>query len=142
MKTDLEQHYLDTIYFIFIDGKQYGVKIGEDNLPIINQLFSRNNISTAALLTAWNPRSQAIDFQQNKLRNNELYNIIEEKKYPFYEALGKGEDPRWQAEEGYIILGLQKEEAENIAVQYEQNAYVWLEKGKQVALEYTSIWYE
>lgn len=142
MNTDLEQHYLDTIYFIFIEGKQYGIKIGEENLPVINQLFEKDNKTTAAILTAWNPRSQAIDFQQNKLRNSDLYNLLEEKKYCFYEALGKGKDQRWPAEEGYIILGLSKEEADKIAANYEQNAYVWLQQDKPVSLEYTSIWYE
>jgi hypothetical protein len=142
MNTDLEQHYLDTIYFIFIEGKQYGIKIGEENLPVINHLFEKENKTTAAILTAWNPRSQAIDFQQNKLRNSDLYNLLEEKKYCFYEALGKGKDPRWPAEEGYIILGLSKEEADKIAANYEQNAYVWLQQDKPVSLEYTSIWYE
>lgn len=142
MNTDLEQHYLDTIYFIFIEGKQYGIKIGEENLPVINQLFEKENKTTAAILTAWNPRSQAIDFQQNKLRNSDLYNLLEEKKYCFYEALGKGKDTRWPAEEGYIILGLSKEEADKIAANYEQNAYVWLQQDKPVSLEYTSIWYE
>ena len=142
MNTDLEQHYLDTIYFVFLDGKQYGIKIGEENLPVVNQLFEKENETSAAILTAWNPRSQAIDFQQNKLRNNDLYNLLKEKEYSFYEALGKGKDPRWPAEEGYIILGLKKEEAEKIAVNYEQNAYVWLQQDKPVSLEYTSIWYE
>jgi hypothetical protein len=142
MNTDLEQHYLDTIYFVFVDGKQYGVKIGEDNLPIIMQLFKNNNVSTAAILTAWNPRSEVIDFQQNKLRNNDLYNLIEEHNYLCFEALGKGKDLMWPAEEGYIIFGLNKEEAEAIAVKYEQNAYVWLEQEKPVSLEYSSIWYE
>lgn len=142
MKTDLEQYYLDTIYFIFLSGKQYGIKIGEENLPVINQLFKQENVTSAVILTAWNPRSQAIDFQQNKLRNNDLYSFIEAQQYIFFEALGKGKDPSWPAEEGYIILGISKEEAEKLAVQYEQNAYVWLEKDKPVALEYTPIWYE
>ena len=142
MTTDLEQHYLDTLYFVFLAGKQYGMKIGEDNLPVINQLFDNENVTSAAILTAWNPRSQAIDFQQNKIRNNDLYHFLNEKKYLFFEALGKGKDPTWPAEEGYIILGLNNEETERLAVHYEQNAYVWLEKNKPVSLEYTSIWYE
>ena len=142
MNTDLEQHYLNTVYFIFIAGKQYGIKIGEDNLPVVNHVFKQVKVTTAAILTAWNPRSEAIDFQQNKLRNNDLYNVLKEKKYILHKALGKGIDPTWPAEEGYIILGLTKEDAEKLAVKYEQNAYVWIEKDKTVTLEYTPVWYE
>lgn len=142
MKTDLEQHYIDTIYIVFLAEKQYGVKIGEENLPVINQLFDNENTTTAAILTAWNPRSQAVDLTQNKLRNDDLYNLLQEKKYLFFEAIGKGKYTRWPAEEGYFILGLNKEEAEKLAVHYEQNAYVWLEKNEPISLEYTSIWYE
>lgn len=142
MKNDLEQHYLDTIYFVFIAGKQYGVRIGEDNLPVINKLFDTETITTAAILTAWNPRSQAIDLTQNKLRNDDLYNLLQEKQYLFFEAVGKGKDTRWPAEEGYFILGINKDEVDKLAVEYEQNAYVWLELNKPVSLEYTSIWYE
>jgi len=142
MNTDLEQHYLNTVYFIFIAGKQYGIKIGEDNLPVVNHVFKQVKVTTAAILTAWNPRSEVIDFQQNKLRNNDLYNVLKEKKYIFHKALGKGIDPTWPAEEGYIILGLTKEDAEKLAVKHEQNAYVWIEKDKTVTLEYTPVWYE
>ncbi|MCW8900241.1 MAG: DUF3293 domain-containing protein [Gammaproteobacteria bacterium] len=142
MKSDLEQHYLDTIYFVHLAGKQYGIKIDEDNLPVINNLFATENASTAAILTAWNPRSQAIDFAQNKIRNYDLYHYLKKNNYVFYDALGKGKDPLWPAEEGYIVLGLNKEEAEKLAVHYEQNAFVWLEKNKLVSLEYTSIWHE
>ena len=142
MNTDLEQHYLDTVYLVFLDNKQYGVKIGEENLPVIQQQFDIHNVTTAAIVTAWNPRSQAIDFQQNKFRNSDLYNFLQEQNAIFYEALGKGKDPSWPAEEGYIVFGLSKSEADELAVRYEQNAYVWLEADQPVALEYTSIWYE
>ncbi|MCW8988570.1 MAG: DUF3293 domain-containing protein, partial [Gammaproteobacteria bacterium] len=103
MKSDLEQHYLDTIYFVHLAGKQYGIKIDEDNLPVINNLFATENASTAAILTAWNPRSQAIDFAQNKVRNYDLYHYLKKNNYVFYDALGKGKDPLWPAEEGYIV---------------------------------------
>ena len=44
--------------------------------------------------------------------------------------------------QGLIIPGGESTTIGKLAVDYEQNAYVWLEREQPVALEYTSIWYE
>lgn len=139
-KSELEKHYLDTTYSIFINEEQYDIKIGKSLPPTIQNLV--NNKKSAVILTAWNPRSQPLSSQENKARNNELNSALN--KYSILSALGQGSDlsdTSWPAEESYFILGIKKREAERLAVEYGQYAYVWLESEKPAALIFTHIWH-
>ena len=138
-KSELEKHYLDTTYSIFIDKEQYDIKIGKP-LPFeIKKLLDKEK--SAVILTAWNPRSQSLSSQENETRNNKLNSALN--KYTVFRALGQGSDLSdisWSAEESYFIPGIKKREAEMLAVEYEQYAYVWLESEKPVSLVFTNIW--
>ena len=135
-KQQLEQHYLDTTYSVFIDEKQYDVKIGKPLPPAIQKLVNKE--TSAVILTAWNPRSKALSLQKNKSKNNKLSSQL--KNYTVFNAVGQGEDLSWLAEESFFVLGIEKSEAETLAVKYEQYAYVWLENKKPASLVFTSIW--
>jgi len=140
-KSELEKHYLDTTYSIFIDEEQYDIKIGKPLPSVIKKLLDKEK--SAVILTAWNPRSQPLSSQENKARNNELNSVLN--KYSVLNALGQGSDisdTSWPAEESYFILGIKKREAEILAVEYEQYAYVWFESEKPASLVFTNIWYE
>ena len=67
--------------------------------------------------------------------------------YSIFDAIGQGKDSSasfldmdWPEEESFFILGITKEEVEELAVDYGQNAYVWLEYDKPAVLEFSSIW--
>lgn len=135
-KQQLEQHYLDTMYSVFIDKNQYDIKIGKSIPADINKLINKEK--SAVILTAWNPRSQALPLSENKYRNNELKSNL--KNYTVFKADGQGEDLSWPAEESFFVLGIEKSEAEILAVKYEQYAYVWIENKKPASLVFTSIW--
>jgi len=138
-KSELEKHYLDTTYSIFINEEQYDIKIGKPLPSVIKKLLDKEK--TAVILTAWNPRSQPLSSQENKARNNELNSALN--KYSVLSALGQGSDlsdTSWTAEESYFILGIKKREAEMLAVEYEQYAYVWLESEKPASLIFTQLW--
>ena len=139
LKSELEKHYLDTTYSIFVNEEQYDIKIGKPLPPVIEKLLYKEK--SAVILTAWNPRSLPLSSQENKIRNNELNSALT--KYTVFRALGQGSDLSdisWSAEESYFILGIKKREAELLAVEYEQYAYVWLESEKPVSLVFTNIW--
>ena len=138
-KSELEKHYLDTTYSIFINEEQYDIKIGKPLSPTIQNLV--NNEKSAVILTACNPRSQPLSSQENKERNYKLK--LQLKDFIVFNALGQGSDlsdTSWFAEESYFILGIKKKEAELLAVEYEQYAYVWFESEKPAALIFTHIW--
>jgi len=138
-KSELEKHYLDTTYSIFINEEQYDIKIGKTLPSAIQKLL--NSEKSAAILTAWNPRSQLLSSKENKARNNELNSALNQ--YSVFRALGQGSglsDTSWPAEESYFILGIKKEEADILAVEYGQYAYVWLESEKPASLIFTRLW--
>ena len=139
LKTELEKHYLDTTYSIFINEEQYDIKIGKSLPPVINKLL--NDEKSAAILTAWNPRSQPLSFQENKTRNDQLNLALSQ--HTVFRALGQGSDLSdisWPAEESYFIPGIKKREAELLAVEYGQYAYVWLDVDKEPLLIFSKVW--
>lgn len=138
-KIDLEKHYLDTTYSIFIDEERYDIKIGKPLPSAIQKLL--NSEKSAAILTAWNPQSQLLSSNENKTRNNELNSSLS--KYSVFNAIGQGSglsDKSWPAEESYFIPGIKEEEANKLAVEYGQYAYVWLESERTASLIFTRIW--
>lgn len=135
-KQELEQHYRETTYSIFTENKQHDISIDKPLPTEIQQLVNKE--TTAVILTAWNPRSQAFPLAENKSRNIELNTNLQ--NYTVLNALGQGNDLDWSAEESFFILGINKSEAEKLAVEYEQYAYVWLESKKAACLVFSGIW--
>lgn len=138
-KAELEKHYLETTYSVFIEENKYDIKIGEPVPLSIQQLIDKNKKS-AAILTAWNPASKSLSSQENISRNNLLYHDLIKNTCLVFDAIGEGDSSQWPAEEGYFILGITKEEIDKLAVKFGQNAYVWLEKNQAVSLVFSSIW--
>ena len=137
-KKKLEQYYLETTYSVFIDESKFDIRIAEPVPVKIYSLLEKEK--TAAIITAWNPRSEPHSLQENKRRNRNLRISVSKKNYNVFEALGQGNDPSWPAEESFLILGITKEEAGKLAVDYGQNAFVLLEYGKTASLEFSRIW--
>ena len=136
-KAELEKNYLETIYSVFIDSVKVDCKVGELAPPEINQLVAKEQ--SAVVLTAWNPKSQTLTTTENGKRNNELLSYLQQ-RFTVLKAFGQGNDVAWPGEESFFIVGLNKEDAEQLAAEYEQNAYVWFEVDKPVTLEFSRIW--
>lgn len=135
LKNELKKAYLDTTYSVFIDKNKYPVNI-EKPLPfVINSLI--NEEQSAAIITAWNPKSKLLSVEENIKRNTKLNAKL--KNYTVFKAEGQGEDLSWLAEESFFILGINKKEANILAIEYEQYAYVWLEKKGLASLIFTDI---
>ncbi len=140
-KDELEKHYLETTYSVFIDQDKYDIQVGEPVPAVINKLLENEKESSAVIVTAWNPRSELLSLQENQARNTKLKSKF--KMHTIFDALGQGDDlseQLWQAEESFFIIGLNKTDADKIAVEYGQYAYVWLENTKPVSLIFTRLW--
>lgn len=146
LKSMLEKAYLATTYSVFIEHRTYNIKIGQP-LPTVIQSKVKQEKS-AAIITAWNPQSQALSQDENTARSHKLKSQLE--KFIVFNALGicaeqtqntRATTQVWPAEESFFILGISKQEAELLAFKYQQYAYVWLEKVKIPSLEFTEIWF-
>jgi len=138
-KSELEKAYLATTYSVFIDNNKYDINIGKHLPSDINDIINKEK--SAVILTAWNPRSQPLPPQENKERNYKLK--LQLKNFIVFNALGQGSglsDTSWPAEESYFILGINKIEAERLAVEYEQYAYVWFDVDVVPSLILSKVW--
>ena len=135
-KRELEKLYLDTTYSVYIDDKQYDIKIGKPLSQNIKSLVDQEN--SAVILTAWNPRGQPFPLSENHSRNNQLSSKVIE--HTMYKSIGQGDDSSWPAEESFFILGIKRTEADKLAIEFEQYAYVWIERGKQASIIFSKLW--
>ena len=136
LKKDLEKHYLATTYSVYIEKQRYDINIEQPLPKFIEQLVHKQK--TAAILTAWNPRSQPLPLSENQSRNKQLSSKFED--HTLYKCMGQGNDISWPAEESFFILGISRAEIDKLAIEFQQYAYVWIEKGKQASLIFSELW--
>ena len=117
----LRQKYLDTDYIIS-DDPPLLMKIGEqsDDLRV---LLGSMGVESAALITAWNPRSEQLTDDENDDRQGVLLTDIEKIRLNY--LIGYGQLDDWQ-EYSYLVLGIYKDQATAMATRFEQNGYVWI----------------
>lgn len=139
-KNELQQIYLDTLYSIFFEEQEYIINIDKHPPKEINALLEKTKNKSGIILTAWNPRGAKTSIVNNKKNNIELSNELKNNNFIYYNALGKSNDVSWVSEESFFILDVNKEQAELLAVKYQQNAYLWLEKNKPAALIFSAVW--
>jgi len=139
-KKTLERAYLNTQYFVFFSGGTYVVKISEPLVKEVSALLEKTRTRSGVILTAWNPRSNKTSAIENKEQNNALSRRLIKNNFIYYDALGKGQDSSWPAEESFFIVDISKEKAESLALEYKQNAYIWLQPSKPAELIFTAIW--
>ena len=138
LKQELKQHYIDTAYIININDKKYNIYINQVPPIEIQHHIHSSKEKTGAIITAWNPLSKLLSEEENNKRNKKLHDSILD--YTFLYALGQGANSSWPAEKSFLILGIDKESAEKLAVKYEQNAYIWLENNQLASLVFTRLW--
>ena len=122
LDTELIKKYLDTDYFIS-DDPPLMLKIGEQN-DDAKILLASFNTNDGAFITAWNPRSAILKDQENDDRQAALLAEIEMRHLNY--LVGYGERGDWR-EYSFFILGIGRECASELAQQFEQNAYVWVD---------------
>ena len=135
-KRELEKIYLGTTYSVFIESKQYAIKIGKPLPQDIKSLVVQEG--SAVILTAWNPRSQPLPLSENHSRNNQLSSKLVE--HTLYKCMGQGNDSSWPAEESFFILGMKQTEVDKLALEFEQYAYVWIDSDEQASLVFSELW--
>lgn len=120
---ELIKAYEQTDYVVE-DDPPLVMHIGEQN-DGLRILFASFNVESAAFITAWNPRSQKLSLDENYDRQAKLLDEIEKLRLNYF--VGRGEHPSegW-VEDSYLVLGINQDQAEALAREFEQHAYVWL----------------
>lgn len=101
------------------------LRLDEINRQLV-RLFAKDQVKSAAFITAYHPFSQPTTELENTAAQAELEAEIESIDLDFYP--GHGEDPtgQWAAEPSVLVMGIGLEQAKRLGVKYQQNAIVWI----------------
>ena len=119
--------YKKADYVVFAD-RQVVLRVGEPN-PELDDLIVTEGASTAAFVTATNPRGEKRSDTENGVANAALQSFVSAAGYPHF--WGEGRDPfgSW-AEPSFLVIGIYRANAEALGQLFEQNAIVFCELGR------------
>ena len=100
------------------------LKIGETNDALM-RLYENYSSNCAAFITAYNPGSEELPSEINKARNQKLEALICSMGYQCLHGAGKCADDDGLGEASLLILGMDKDTASDVGIQFEQNAILW-----------------
>jgi hypothetical protein len=132
---ELLSAYTATDFVVFDEGEEWALHVGVAS-PRIDDLLDRHDAMRATVVTAFNPRSQVLTPDANEARHRALVRLLEERGLTF--LYGEGRDPsgQWNAETECVVFGIPLAEGLEIARRFEQNAIVFIERGKAPRLEF------
>jgi hypothetical protein len=129
-----EAHYLALLPGDSGTENEVSFRINQENLQI-DKLMEQHGKQSACFITACNPKGERNNDKENLRLMQELESIVQQKQLPYY--FGKGGDSKgaW-IEKSLLIVGIDRDDADQLANQYEQNAVVWFELGSEPRLRW------
>lgn len=120
--------YLGADYVVFAEP-ELALRIGEPN-PALDALLEAEGAETAAYVTAANAHGRLAGTTENVLATTALLEAQRAAGYACF--AGEGRDPQgeWPAEPSVLVVGIARAEAEVLGRSYDQNAIVFVEKGR------------
>src|SRR5262249_1277386 len=95
--------------------------------PGLDRLLEHHGAAAAAFVTAANPHGQAQDPALNEAAMAALRRSL---ALPWLPGEGRDPEGRWRAEPSVLVLGMTRADAEALGRRLEQNAIVFVEKGR------------
>jgi hypothetical protein len=117
--------YLATDYSIW-GSRRLILRIGQRNDDLA-ALYQKYAVSSAAVLTAWNPYSERRSDAENQNAQVELISEID--RLGLCQEPGHGADPsgKWPPEPSRLVLGIGLETAQSLGRKFMQNGFVWMD---------------
>ena len=103
----------------------FTLELGEINQQLVRR-FAKDQVESAAFITAYNPFSQPTTEHENAAAQAELEAEIESLNLDFYPGQGEDLTGQWAAEPSALVMGIGLEQAKMLGVKYQQNAIVWI----------------
>ncbi len=132
MNPELLDAYEQAYYVVFVDPEII-LHIGEPNAQL-DALLDEDGAATAAYLTPANPRGERRTAEENLAALQVFLESLRETSYTCYE--GEGRDPSgvWPAEPSLLIVGISRPAAEVLGEKLQQNAIVFVARGRAPSL--------
>ncbi|MFL6571882.1 MAG: putative toxin-antitoxin system toxin component, PIN family [Burkholderiales bacterium] len=93
----------------------------------VDRLLEARGVATAAFVTAANPRGEACARAENDAAMAALRASL---ALPWLPGEGRDPEGRWSAEPSLLVLGMTRADAEALGRRLEQNAIVFIERGR------------
>jgi hypothetical protein len=121
----LVRAYREAIYIVNEGEESISLRVGEVNHELA-KLMRLRKAQTAAVLTAYNPYSQLKSLEENESSQAKLINALSLKSIAFINAIGTDSKGEWDSEPSVLALGISLQDAEILADEYGQNAFIWV----------------
>ncbi|HXM84102.1 MAG TPA: DUF3293 domain-containing protein [Burkholderiales bacterium] len=119
--------YENADYVVFAEP-EFLLRIGERSSRL-DELLEREGATTAAFITAANPRSEPRSAAENKNAGGTLDDLLDTAGYPRYAGEGRDPEKKRAAEPSVLVVGIYRANAEALGRIFGQNAIVFMEKG-------------
>ena len=120
---DTLRAYRETIYTV--NGEPgFALQIGQRSTEL-ERAHERHDTRCSAFLTACNPFSVPLDDLANATRQAELAGELSGRGLKFLPGIGQHPSNEWPGEESFLAFGLELGAAKELALRFEQNAFVW-----------------
>lgn len=120
--------YRATCYRIHAPGAELLLRVGQHDAGLA-KLLREAWVQGAAVLTAWNPRSQQQPREQNEAAQRALEQELAAAGHPCLRGRNEPDDFATGAdwvEPSVLALGLTQASARDFAVRYAQTAFLWI----------------
>ena len=128
----LRAAYERAIYVVF-GSPNVEFRIGEKS-EVLDAMMLMAHAASAAFVSSANTRGVATPENERRLAEFLLHArtqpLTAAGKYRVYQGVGRDPEGKWTAEPSVLIVGIPRAEAESLGRTLEQNAIVWIEKGR------------
>jgi hypothetical protein len=127
--------YRSTDFIVFDRDEEWALNVGVAS-PRVDALLDRHGAARATIVTAFKPRSRVLAPEANAARHRSLVRLLEDRGLSF--LYGEGRDPSGQriAETECVVFNIPLTEGLDRARRFDQNAVVFIERGKAPRLEF------
>lgn len=122
---NLVRAYRDAIYIVNEGDDATALKVGEVSLAIA-KLMHVHKSTTAAIVTAYNPFSEIQLLAENERQQRALMAALQSVTTACFDAIGSDPEGKWEPEASTLALGISLVDAERLADQFGQNAFIWI----------------
>jgi hypothetical protein len=122
---NLVRAYREAIYIVNEGDDAIALKVGEVS-PALAALLHVHKATTAAILTAYNPYSEIKPSAENERMQAALVAELKATAVICFDAIGSDPEGEWEPEASILALGISLVEAERLADQFGQNAFIWI----------------
>ena len=125
--------YRSTTYRVYLGRRRMDLRVGRRSFAAESFLQSLDT-PCAVFITAHNPCSRPAGARENRAAQDRLLKDLRGLGLAGLPGEGIGQGRRWQAEESLFVPGLTLDRARALGRKYRQNAILFLQPGRPVAL--------